>query len=122
VGTALAAPDGVAGTWSLPPETLGRMTLSVVLGMLMGFAFGAVLLNSAAAIVVYFVLPLVFAALGALPPLEGLAEWLSPATLAPLTAETMSGEEWAHAGTTLLVWLVAPLVAGLWRVARADVR
>jgi hypothetical protein len=121
LGTALAAPEG-SDALSISPEFLGRVALSVVLGMLMGFAYGAVLLNSAGAIVAYFVLPLAFAALGALPPLHGIADWLSPATLAPLTSETMSGEEWAHAGTTLLVWLVAPLAAGLWRVSRADVR
>jgi hypothetical protein len=122
IGTAFAAPDA-AGTWSLSAELLGRITLSVVISMLMGLAFGALLLNSAAAIVLYFVLPLVTAALGAIPPLRGVATWLDPTrALAPLTGETMSGAEWAHAGTTLALWLGVPLLVGAWRIARGEIR
>jgi hypothetical protein len=122
VGTALAAPDA-GDTWSLSAELLGRVTLSVVISMLMGLAFGAMLLNSAPAIVLYFVLPLLSVALGAIPPLNGVAHWLDPArALGPLTANTMSATEWAQAGTTLALWLGVPVLVGLWRITRGEVR
>jgi hypothetical protein len=42
--------------------------------------------------------------------------------LAPLTADTMSGIEWAHAGTSVLLWLGVPLLVGIWRIRRSEVR
>ncbi len=122
LGTAIAA-DGGSGAWSLPPELLGRITLSVVISMFMGLGFGAMLLNSAPAIVLYFVLPLVSAGLGAIPQLHGVASWLDATrTLAPLTGETMTATEWAQVGTTLALWLGVPLSVGLWRITRGEVR
>jgi hypothetical protein len=34
----------------------------------------------------------------------------------------MSTTQWARAGTTLAVWMLLPLLVGLWRVTRGDVR
>ena len=91
--------------------------------MLDGIAFGAVLLASAPAIVLYFVLPTAWSALGAIPALEGAARWLDTSrTMTPLLEETLSATEWARVGTSLALWLVVPIVIGFWRVARSDVR
>jgi ABC-type transport system involved in multi-copper enzyme maturation permease subunit len=118
----LVAP-GSGDVWSLPPEALGRAILSVVLGMLIGLAFGTLLLNSAPAIVLYFVLPFVSAGVAAIPHVEPVAIWLDPtSSLSHLTADTMSGRQWAHLGTTLVLWLVVPLAVGAWRMARGEVR
>jgi ABC-type transport system involved in multi-copper enzyme maturation permease subunit len=118
----LVAP-GSGDVWSLPAEALGRAALSVVLGMLIGLGFGALLLYSAPAIVLYFVLPFVSAAVGAIPHAEPVAVWLDPTgALSRLTADTMSGLDWAHLGTTLLLWLVVPLGVGAWRIGRGEVR
>ncbi len=45
-------------------------------GMISGIAFGALLLASAPAIVLYFVLPITWGPLGSIPALEGAARWL----------------------------------------------
>jgi ABC-2 type transport system permease protein len=120
IGTAFA-PEG-GETWSLPAELIGRMTLSVVISMLIGLAFGAMLLNSAPAIVLYFVLPFLGASLGAIPQLRGTATWLDPTrTFAPLTAETMNAIQWAHLGTTLALWIGVPLLVGLRRITRGEI-
>jgi hypothetical protein len=56
LGTAFAA-SGVDGAWSLPPGMLGQVAVSIATGMITGVAFGAALLASAPAIVLYFALP-----------------------------------------------------------------
>jgi ABC-type transport system involved in multi-copper enzyme maturation permease subunit len=116
------APGG-GETWSLSPEFLGRVTLSVVISMFLGVAFGAMLLNSAPAIVLYFVLPFVGVGLGAIPQLNGIATWLDPVrTLGPLNADAMSATQWAHLGTMLALWIAIPLLVGLWRITRGEIR
>ena len=91
--------------------------------MLIGIAFGAVLLSSAPAIVLYFVLPTAWSALGAIPALEGAARWLDTSrTMTPLLEETLSATQWARLATSLALWMLLPLVLGFWRVLRSDVR
>jgi hypothetical protein len=91
--------------------------------MITGVGFGAVLLSSAPAIVVYFALPLVWSALGTISALEGVARWLDMSrSLTPLTDHLMNGTEWARAGTTLALWMVLPVLAGTWRIVRSEVR
>jgi hypothetical protein len=100
------------------------VTLSVVISMFLGLAFGAMLLSSAPAIVLYFVLPFVGTALGAMPQLKGIAGWLDPIrTLGPLQHRAvMSATEWAHLGTTLALWIGVPLLVGAWRITRGEIR
>jgi ABC-2 type transport system permease protein len=117
VGTAFAG-----GTWSLPGWLIGQSSLYLALSMLMGIAFGAALLSSAPAIVLYFVVPIAFALLGGIPALDGLATWLDGTqTLEPLVNESLSATEWAHAGTTMAVWMALPLLIGLWRITREEI-
>ena len=33
----------------------------------------------------------------------------------------MSPTQWAHAGASLVIWMVLPLLIGAWRVARREV-
>ena len=121
VGTAIAAP-GLDDTWSLSAGLLGQSALSLATGMITGIAFGAALLSSAPAIVLSFVLPLGWAAVGSIHALEPAARWLDGTrSLSPLTEHLLSSTEWARAGTTLAVWMVLPLVIGLWRILRDEV-
>lgn len=120
---ALVGNAAVDGAWSLPAGMLGQLTVYVVTSMVIGIAFGALLLSSAPAIVLYFALPLAWTALGSLSFLEGAARWLdSSRTFSPLTEELMSTTQWARVGTTLALWMLLPLLIGLWRVTRGDVR
>ena len=119
--TAVAAP-GIAGTWSLSGIVLGQTLLLMVMAMLMGLAFGAMLLSPAPAIVLSFALPLAWSALGSISALRGTARWLdSSKSLEPLTDHAMSATEWARVGTTLALWLLVPAAIGLWRIARSEV-
>ena len=110
-------------TWSLSAGLLGQVAFSVAVPMLIGIGFGAVLLSSAPAIVLYFVLPTALAALGAISALEGAARWLDQSrTMAPMLEETLSATQWARVATSLALWLALPIALGFWRVARSDVR
>jgi ABC-2 type transport system permease protein len=121
VGTAIAAP-GLDETWSLSAGLLGQSALSLATGMITGVAFGAALLSSAPAIVLSFVLPLGWAAVGSIHALEPAARWLDGTrSLSPLTEHLLSSTEWARAGTTLALWMVLPLAIGLWRILRDEV-
>jgi hypothetical protein len=121
VGTVVAAP-GVDGSWSIPAGLLGQIAFVLATGMIGGAAFGAVLLASAPAIVAYFALPIAWSAIGVIPGLEGPAKWLDGArSMSSMTDRLLSATEWGRVGTTLALWLVLPVVVGLWRIARSEI-
>lgn len=122
LGTLVMSP-GLDDTWSLPLGLLLQDVVAVVTGMVTGVAFGAALLASAPAIVLYFALPIAFGVLGSISALNRAAEWLDASrALAPLTEELLSSTQWARAVTALLLWMVLPLAIGLWRFMRGEVR
>ena len=122
VGTALAAP-GLDDTWSLSAAYGARTSSRSATGMIGGVALGAALLASAPAIVLSFVLPIGWAIVGRLAGLDAVARWLDGTySLAPMTEHAMSAMEWARAGTTLALWMVLPLLIGLWRITRGEIR
>ena len=94
--------------------------LFLLANMLLGTAFGAVLHNSAAAIVLVFVLPTAFTFLG--QAVHGVQQWLDPST----TFGWMMTGEWAGHGAkmaaSLAVWVVVPLVAGMVRTVRREIK
>jgi ABC-type transport system involved in multi-copper enzyme maturation permease subunit len=121
LGTAIARPD-VDGPWSLSPEFIGQIALYVTASMLMGVGFGATLLSSPPAIVLYLVTPIGFSAIGAIPWFEDIVPWLDWWNAVSILADhSLSPIEWARAGTTLAVWMVLPLLAGLGRITRSEV-
>ena len=122
IGTAVAAP-GLEHTWSLPAVLMGQHVVSLGTGMISGVALGAALLASAPAIVLSFVLPIGWAIVTRLTGLDAVARWLDATrSLAPLTEHLMSSTEWARAGTTLALWMALPLLIGLWRITRGEIR
>jgi ABC-2 type transport system permease protein len=106
--------------------------ISQSLGMLVGFAFAALFLNTAAAIVVYFafsfVVPTLFgvglAVFGEHSWFADVRDWLdfSTAQNKLFDLSTMSGAEWAHLLVSSLIWVGIPLVFGLRRILRAEVK
>lgn len=123
--TAAALPfAGGPDPWHLPAATLGKAALFMVVNVLLGVAFGMLLLNSALAIVLYFVLPIAWSILGEMvAPLARPAEWLDLSVTSGLLLEpVMTGRDWARLGTSVAVWIMIPLVLGLIRVARREVK
>jgi len=122
IGTAIASP-AVDHAWALPIGLLGQHVVSLGTGMLSGVALGAALLASAPAIVCSFALPLAWAIVGRVAGLDALVRWLDPtSSLAPMTERVMSATEWAHVGTTLALWMVVPMLIGVWRIQRGEIR
>lgn len=120
VGGLLPAPGG-AGGLSLVVLTQGLLFLAAT--MVIGVAFGAAIMLSAPALVAYLLLPTAWDAL--VSTIHGFAtldNWLAIGTvLGPLAQHSFSASNWAHAGTTIALWMVLPLVIGVWRFARRDV-
>jgi hypothetical protein len=90
--------------------------------MLIGMAFGMVLLASAPAIVTLFALPIAWTGIATLSVFAGAAPWLDTRlALGPMPREVMSSTQWAHAGTALALWMLLPLVIGTRRISRREV-
>ena len=90
--------------------------------MLTGVAFGAVLLASAPATFALFVLPIVWTGVASLSFFADAAPWLDTRlALGPMPQEVMNGTQWAHAGTALALWMLLPLLIGIWRIKRQEV-
>jgi ABC-type transport system involved in multi-copper enzyme maturation permease subunit len=120
-GTAIAS-TSVEDVWSLPLGLLLQDIVYVVTAMIIGIGFGAALQSSAPGIVLYFVLPIAFAALGSIHALTGAIHWINTAeALEPLTTEVMSGHQWAQGLVALALWIGVPLAIGLWRLTQRDI-
>lgn len=123
LGTAVS---GGPDAWvNIGPDDFFKFGLLQVTGVLQGLAFGLIFLNSAAAIVTYFVLPIAFSIVASLwSALNDVAPWVDLGTSQqPLfDGSNLTGEQWAQVATGTLIWVVLPFVAGLVRVLRAEVK
>jgi hypothetical protein len=123
IAAVVAGNDDIWGAYGF--DDTGKFALLQTLGIVQGLAFGMLLLNSAAAIVSYFVLPIAFNIVTSI--IEGLRDvqpWIDPGTAqTPLFgSDTLTGEQWAQLATTTLIWIVLPGVIGAWRMMRAEVK
>jgi ABC-2 type transport system permease protein len=118
----LVASPGVDGTWSDVVPLIAQSAVYLGGGMLTGVAFAAVLLASAPAIVALFALPITWTAVASLPFFADVAPWLDTRlALGPMPQEVMNATQWAHAGTALALWMLVPLLTGIWRITRREV-
>lgn len=93
--------------------------LFVLLNVLSGVAIGALVHHSAAAVVAYFVLPTVFALVGA--QVAVVHSWVdSSAAFDWLLLGQPSGH-WPQIAVSALVWVAVPLTAGVARTRRRDI-
>jgi ABC-type transport system involved in multi-copper enzyme maturation permease subunit len=136
VGLALAslanvlygALSGSDVTWGIGAGDVGRYFLLHALGLATGFAFGTLFLNTAVAIVLYFVYSFILPGIISIgAELVGWIKDLQPwvdfnFAQQPLVDGNPSGAEWAHLVVSGLLWLVLPLVVGMWRVLRAEIK
>jgi ABC-type transport system involved in multi-copper enzyme maturation permease subunit len=118
----LVASPGVDGAWSDVATLIAQSAVYLTAGMVVGVAFGMVLLASAPAIVALFALPIAWTAVASLSFFADAAPWLDTRlALGPMTKEVISSTQWAHAGTALALWMVLPLLIGIWRITRREV-
>ncbi|WP_110181885.1 ABC transporter permease [Nocardioides solisilvae] len=94
--------------------------------VLQGLAYGLLWLNTPAAIVTFFGLPIVMNLVFTLVDwLRDAAAWVDLTTAQlPLFENDidLSGEQWAQLGSTVLLWIVVPFVLGWLRLLRAEVK
>jgi hypothetical protein len=125
---------GGADAWD-GGSSVGQATwmfaLLQALGILQGLAFGMLFLNSAAAIVTFFVVPIASSVVfNLVEALRDIAPWVD---LGSAQAEWggggpvgnqggPTGEAWAQLATASLIWIVLPLAVGAWRILRAEVK
>jgi ABC-2 type transport system permease protein len=122
IGT-LTAGSGADGVWSHAAPLIGQTVVSMVTAMIIGIGFGAALLISAPAIVLYFAVPMVFAILGEFSWFRDVAEWTDlTRTTGTMPSELLSGGEWGRALVSLALWMGIPLALGWWRVSKDEVK
>jgi ABC-2 type transport system permease protein len=120
VGGASHAFSGAGADW------FGKFTLLEEMAVLQGLAFALLFLNSAAAIVVYLVVPIVFSIIANVwSALAHAAPWIDLGTAQqPLQDPSIHvvGHDWLHLASATAIWVVLPFVVGLVRVLRAEVK
>jgi len=125
-GNVLGSSLGGDGSWAFGVGEASRVFLLQLLGLLGGLAFGVVLLNSAAAIVASFVLPLATGLLfNLVPALADSAAWIDLGTAQAALFDfqgTITRAEWLQLLVTSLWWVWIPLAAGVVRVLRAELK
>ena len=122
VAVVAAGVAAVDGTWSDAGTLIAQSAVYLTTGMVVGVAFGTILLASAPAIVALFALPIAWTAVASLSFFAGAAPWLDTRlAVAPLHEEVLSATQWAQAGTALALWMLLPLLIGIWRITRAEV-
>jgi len=118
---ALALSDGLGRqvTWHLPWKYVVGFVTFVLLNSLLGMAFGALLLNTPAAIVLFFVLPTIWTLIS-YGWLEKAGKWLDTAQTFRYVLEA----DWrGHSGPILVsiaFWIALPLALGALRTVRRE--
>ncbi|MCW2850839.1 MAG: hypothetical protein JWM84_503 [Nocardioides sp.] len=121
--------QGETTSWDFGMEYFVGFVVTQMLAMVGGFALAALLLNTPAAIVLFFVyywaLPIIFGVGAAL--LSWFAELAPYINLreaqAPITDWSLSGgEEWAQLVVSSLIWIAVPIAFGMTRILRAEVK
>jgi ABC-2 type transport system permease protein len=114
--------------WHFPFLGFLGFLATQMIAMLTGFAFATLLLNTAAAIVVYFaysfLVPTIFAiAAQFLDWFKDVQPWVDfTQAQQPLIDANMTGKGWVHLLVSGFIWLVIPVAFGLWRILRAEVK
>jgi ABC-type transport system involved in multi-copper enzyme maturation permease subunit len=127
VNLLFAAIQGQSPAWSFGWTGFLGFLVTQTFAMLGGFALACLFLNTPAAIVVYVVYKYVLPGLIALGSLmdwfSHLAPWIDfQAAQNELYDLPMTASQWWHLVVSGIIWLVVPLVIGLWRIGRAEVK
>ena len=112
------------GAWVYGIDGLRDTVLFQTLSLLAGLALGTLLMHTAAAVAVYFVLPIAFGLVFSMvDSLSGVAGWIDLSTSqAPLFDHSIAGVEWLQLLATTTWWILLPLAAGLWRLLHREIK
>jgi ABC-2 type transport system permease protein len=114
--------------WTFGWSGFAAFIATQTMAMLGGFALACLLLNTPAAIVVFFVYKWVLPGLLAIGAalmawFNDLVAWIDfQSAQNELYDAPLTGAQWAHLVVSGFIWLVVPLVIGLWRIRRAEVK
>ncbi|KRB77054.1 hypothetical protein ASE01_09845 [Nocardioides sp. Root190] len=115
--------------WDFSVELFLGFTIFQAITMTIGFAFAALLLNTPAAIVIFFLywylLPVLIAWAGSISDgIENVLEWVNfQIAIGPLADWDMNtGEEWGKLIVSGIIWIGLPLGFGIARILRAEVK
>ena len=128
VGTLLAGAfhGDIANQWDMTWAGLRNSGMLQLIALLEGFGFAMIIMNSAAAIVGFFALPTVWTIISSIVPWmhEHIEPWasLSFAERPFQSGNSVVGQGWAHLGAAVAIWVLLPLLIGLWRLARSEVK
>jgi ABC-2 type transport system permease protein len=116
--------DG-AGSWNVGAANIRDFFALQLIGIVQGFAFGMLLMNTAAAIVLYYVVPIAWTVLFSMVgSLEKAAPWLDVnSAMAPaFDQQTFQPTDWAHLAVSGTIWVLLPLTLGLLRLLHREVK
>lgn len=120
--------QGQSPDWTFGWSGFAGFVINQTFAMVGGFALACLLLNTPAAIVVYvvykYVLPGLFALGSALMVwFSHVAPWIDfQSASANLYDMPLSATQWWQLVVSGIVWLAVPLLVGLWRIQRAEVK
>jgi ABC-type transport system involved in multi-copper enzyme maturation permease subunit len=111
--------------WDIAASGLAAAVPFMSLWMLAGAALGLVVMSSAPAIALSFVIPMGIAGLSAaLPGAHGVLDWIDLGTAGGELARAhpaISAQDWAHLAVGVALWVLVPLGIGFLRLRRRDV-
>lgn len=109
--------------WGISGALVGQVAAVQVVSVLAGVAFGMLLLSSALAIVLYFVLPTVFTLLvNLVSALDWVRDWLDLSTTSmPLFEGDVDAQGWLQFGTSVALWVLLPMTLGWLRIQRSEI-
>ncbi|WP_277213589.1 ABC transporter permease [Isoptericola croceus] len=110
--------------WGVGSMTAG-MVLMLAIWMIQGVAFGLMLMSTPGAIVLYLVVPTIMGAVTVL--VQAWADvwpWieLQTASMPLIMGDPMGGEQWAQLVVTTAIWVGLPLLVGILRVHRGEIK
>lgn len=125
LGTEAASLIRGHAVWHYAPSWVFEVLLAQLLVVIVGFGLGMVFVNSAAAIVLYYVgriiIPTLFAVIPGIIHADPWFDFVTPT--GNLFSHQMSGPKpWLEVLSVFVIWVVVPFAIGAWRLNRTEVK